>query len=82
MREPHEIENRIAAYEAVVLIIKEQMEFYEYRIKYHHHLKPYEIKQIEYTLEILGNNIDWNYATIDALKDDLDEALDKEVRGW
>ena len=81
MREPHDIEIRIKAYENVIAIIKEQMAWYEYRLN-NHPLESQERKQVESTLQILMEDVIVNEAMILSLKDDLDKALDKEVRGW
>ena len=81
MREPHEIEKRIIAYKNVITIIKEQMEWYEYRLK-NHPLEPYERERVYLTIEILQDTVSMNEVMIDHLKDDLDKSLDKEVRGW
>ena len=81
MREPHDIEKRITAHNEVIKIIKEQMRWYEYRIKYHP-LETWERKQVEYTLEVLKDTVIVNEVMVDHLKKDLDKALDKETRGW
>ena len=81
MREPHDIEKRIAAHKAVITIIKEQMEYYIYRLKYHS-IEYHERKQLEYTLEVLKDTVIVNEDMIKALEEQLDFALDKEVRGW
>ena len=81
MREPHDIEIRITAYNHVIEIIKENIDYYEYRLKYHN-LEGQEKKQVEHTIDILKTDVSVNEAMILSLKDDLDKALDKEVRGW
>ena len=81
MREPYDIEIRIKAYENVIEIIKETIDYYEYRLKYHN-LEGQERKQVEHTLDILKMDVSVNEAMIISLKYDLDKALDKEVRGW
>ena len=81
MREPHDIEKRITAYKNVITIIKEQTEWYKYRLK-NHPLESFERERVYLTLEILQDTISMNETMIEHLKDDLDKALDKEVRGW
>ena len=90
MREPHEIEERISAHLRVIAVIAEGLHDYELMLEEHLRI-PLErmtdfdhqrIRQIKLTMEILYKNGDWNEAMIISLKDDLDKALDKEVRGW
>ena len=90
MREPHEIEERISAHLRVIAVIAEGLHDYELMLEEHLRI-PLErmtdfdhqrIRQIKLTMEILYKNGDWNEDMILSLKDDLDKALDKEVRGW
>ena len=90
MREPHEIEERISAHLRVIAVIAEGLHDYELMLEEHLRIPIEEmtdfdhqrIRQIKLTMEILYKNGDWNEAMILSLKDDLDKALDKEVRGW
>jgi len=81
MQEPHEIEIRIRAYRDVITILKETVDYYEYRLK-SHHLDSQDRKQVEYTIQVLRDDVTVNEAMILNLEDDLDRAIDREVRGW
>lgn len=90
MREPHEIEERISAHNAVIVIIEEEIDGYKLLIEELRRTPLEEItsfdhqriKQFKLTMEILYKSRDWNENMIEELKEDLDKSLDKEVRGW